>query len=107
MRSAATPPKSWCPALSPPNSRSGKKRGRDKHGPSLGRKRPRRAYSKQRGHRGDVCCPQRMVHLRRESKSEKEPLIHAAYVALQMCCRCVFSATHKILGGWFAAHAML
>ena len=49
------------------------KKGRDKHGPSLGRKRPRRAYSKQCGYRGSVCCPQRMVHLRRECKSEKEP----------------------------------
>ena len=73
-------------ARSAPRSKRGeaKKRGRDKHGPSLGRKRPRRAYSKQRGRRGDVCCPQRMVHLRRECKRQKEPLIHRLSSFFQM-----------------------
>ena len=66
-------------------SRSRKKRGRDKHGPSLGRKRPRRAYSKQRGRRGDVCCPRRMVHLRRECKRQKRAFNSHAYDL----CECV------------------
>ena len=68
---AAASPAGRRVALPPNNHPTAKKKGRDKHGPSLGRKRPRRAYSKQRGHRGGVCCTPRMVHLRTKFKREK------------------------------------
>ena len=63
----------------PPNNRTvrRKKRGRDKHGPSLGRKRPRRAYSKHRGRRTRRLLPtEEWCTCEEKCKRQKEPLIH-------------------------------